>query len=228
MAERESGEERDPVPTVSTRWTPLLRERHSGSTDLRGGLCKAGMVGLLAAALALTLAHQTASITPVQSSPVAASMFTSVPVPTTAPRPPSTPSVELDLPEDRREPETTPAPTAAPTAHPPRATAQPRPTRTARPTSITGTATFYCNKDATRGPLSRCTRGHPDGLYAAISPDLAFLTGKTVRVSYGASYVDVVIIDCNCRATRSIDLYADAFVRLAPLTLGRLHVTLSW
>lgn len=226
MAERESGEERDPVPTVSTRWTPLLRERHSGSTDLRGGLCKAGMVGLLAAALALTLAHQTASITPVQSSPVAASMSTSVPVPTTAPRPPSTPSVELEPPEGRRGGELVPAPTASPTAQPHQA--KPQPTRTARPTSIAGTATYYCNKDATRGPLSRCTRGHPDGLYAAISPDLAFLTGKTVRVSYGASYVDVVIIDCNCRATRSIDLYADAFVRLAPLTLGRLHVTLSW
>lgn len=91
-----------------------------------------------------------------------------------------------------------------------------------------GTATFYCNKDATRGPLSRCPVRVSDGLYAAISPDLGFLRGKRVSVRYGSSTVVVTIVDCDCQATRSIDLFADAFVKLAPLSVGRLRVTLSW
>jgi hypothetical protein len=68
-----------------------------------------------------------------------------------------------------------------------------------------------------------------DGLYAAISPDLGFLHGKAVAVSYGGSTVVVTIVDCDCQAVRSIDLFADAFVKLAPLSAGRLHgVTISW
>ena len=71
--------------------------------------------------------------------------------------------------------------------------------------------------------------GRTGGLYAAISPDLGFLRGKPVKVCYGASCVVVVIWDCNCGGvTRAVDLYADAFVRLAPLSAGRLRVTLSW
>jgi hypothetical protein len=38
----------------------------------------------------------------------------------------------------------------------------------------------------------------------------------------------VKIIDCNCSARRSIDLYADAFRRIAPLSAGRIKVTISW
>jgi hypothetical protein len=67
------------------------------------------------------------------------------------------------------------------------------------------------------------------GLYAAISPDLASLRGKRVRACYRGSCVVVKIIDCNCQATRSIDLFADAFRKLAPLSAGRLRgVTISW
>jgi hypothetical protein len=41
--------------------------------------------------------------------------------------------------------------------------------------------------------------------------------------------VVVTIIDCNCQARRSIDLYADAFRKLSPLPAGRLRgVTISW
>jgi hypothetical protein len=41
--------------------------------------------------------------------------------------------------------------------------------------------------------------------------------------------VTVRIVDCNCQAHGSIDLFADAFVYLAPLSSGRLRdVTLSW
>lgn len=71
--------------------------------------------------------------------------------------------------------------------------------------------------------------GFTGGLYAAITPDLGFLRGELVSVRYGASTVVVRIVDCNCQATRSIDLFADAFSRLAPLSAGKLHgVTLSW
>ena len=35
MAQRKSSAERDPIPAVSTRWTPLLRERHAGAVHLR-------------------------------------------------------------------------------------------------------------------------------------------------------------------------------------------------
>lgn len=89
--------------------------------------------------------------------------------------------------------------------------------------SITGTATWYC-----LAGVSRCTRTAQNGLYAAISPDLDFLRGKAISVCYGASCVTVEVIDCNCSAHRSIDLYADAFRMLAPLSAGRIKVTISW
>lgn len=92
---------------------------------------------------------------------------------------------------------------------------------------VTGTqygihATWYC------GNGSRCTVGYPsDGLYAAISPDLRTWTGRLVRVRYGASSVVVRVIDCDCAAEHSIDLYSSAFERLAPLAVGELTVTLE-
>lgn len=76
--------------------------------------------------------------------------------------------------------------------------------------------------------VSRCTRNHPDGLYAAISPDLAYLRGRTITVLYGSRSVRVTVIDCNCQATYAIDLYASAYERLAPLSSGRITVSLRW
>jgi hypothetical protein len=38
----------------------------------------------------------------------------------------------------------------------------------------------------------------------------------------------VTVIDCNCQATRSIDLYADAFGAISPLSAGRINVRISW
>jgi hypothetical protein len=70
--------------------------------------------------------------------------------------------------------------------------------------------------------------GRTGGLYAAISPDLDFLRGRTISVCYGASCVVVEVRDCNCQATRAVDLYADAFEQLAPLSAGRLRVTIRW
>jgi len=256
MAQRKSNAERDPIPTVSTRWTPLLRKGHAGPFHLRNRLRKADLVGrepkpahigriaqavlviLLSVALVFVLAHQAASDTPVSSSPVPASLFTQVeasallpprsiaPDPVVADRRPPIQSYGSSATPPSRPVATTPSPTAKP---------KPRPATTAKPTtlartssSISGTATFYCNKNGTRGPLSRCPVGRSGGLYAAISPDLGFLRGKHVHVRCGASTVVVTIVDCDCQAKRSIDLFADAFVRLAPLSSGKLHVTLSW
>jgi hypothetical protein len=98
------------------------------------------------------------------------------------------------------------------------------PSKTSWRHSIKGTATWYCLPG-----VSRCPTVRQGGLYAAISPDLGWLRGKRVRVCYRASCVVVQIVDCNCRATRSVDLFADAFRRLAPLGSGRLRgVTISW
>lgn len=86
--------------------------------------------------------------------------------------------------------------------------------------SLSGVASWYC------GHGSRCTRGHPGGLYAAIRRDLLYLRGKQVTVISGSRRVVVTIIDCNCgRGANLIDLYADAFDNLAPLSRGRISVT---
>jgi hypothetical protein len=85
------------------------------------------------------------------------------------------------------------------------------------------TATWYC---LTR--ISRCPTGYSGGMYAAISPDLSFLRGKTVTVTAGGRSVTVKIVDCDCQARQSIDLFADAFRVLAPTSRGRIRVALSW
>ena len=87
--------------------------------------------------------------------------------------------------------------------------------------SLSGHATWYC------GNGSRCTRGHPGGLYAAIRRDLLYLRGQRVTVVSGSRRVTVTIIDCNCGPNANIiDLYTDAFDDLAPLSRGRIPVTL--
>ena len=89
--------------------------------------------------------------------------------------------------------------------------------------SVRGTATWYCG--------SRCTRGHPGGLYAAAGSELRVgdWRGRRVRVTAGGRSVVVTLIDtCACRGERVIDLYGDAFRRLAPLSRGVVRVTVSW
>lgn len=119
-------------------------------------------------------------------------------------------------------------PTATVAAFPGSSPAPARTTTPGRP-SLRLSATYYC-----RAGVSRCTRGYPDrrgvaDLFAAISPDLRYLRGRQVSVCRpGGSCVSVRIIDCNCAATRAIDLYADAFARLAPLSLGRISVVVTW
>lgn len=98
---------------------------------------------------------------------------------------------------------------------------------------LTGTASYYCNADASRGPLSRCHKDYPDGqgsYYAAIRKDLnSALRGKTVNVCVGDKCLPVKIIDCNCGDHPNlIDLYGDAFAYFYPLTKGAFKVTVSW
>lgn len=86
-----------------------------------------------------------------------------------------------------------------------------------------GTATWYCG--------SRCTRGHPGGLFAAAGDELRTpgWRGRRVTVTSGGRSVVVTLVDtCACRGARVIDLYADAFRRLAPLSRGVVRVEVSW
>lgn len=98
--------------------------------------------------------------------------------------------------------------------------------RVARPNDghrLSGTASWYC------GHGSRCTVGHSGGLYAAIRRDLLGHRGERARVCTSRRCVTVTIVDCNCGANANlIDLYADSFERLAPLSRGRIQVTLTW
>ena len=132
-------------------------------------------------------------------------------------------------------PYTSIARTAPPTAsaiatHRPTATVPPptgRPAASMSGHSITGIASWYC-----RPGVSRCTRGHPDGLYAAIRRDLLTLRGARVtvcRTDLPSVCVVVTIIDCNCGPNANlIDLYSDAFRELAPLSRGVVKVTVHW
>ena len=92
---------------------------------------------------------------------------------------------------------------------------------------ITGTATYYCNGDPKRGPISRCTRGYPDGMYAAAGPELRRLLGdwrgREVIVTDAIGNVAVVrLIDfCACGGDHIIDLYWTAYSGIVnPVTVS--------
>jgi len=92
--------------------------------------------------------------------------------------------------------------------------------------SLTGTASWFC------GHGSSCTAGYPGGLYAAAGPALrkGDWRGRVVTVgAVGSSHtIRVTLIDwCAC-PHRLLDLYSDAFSRLAPLSRGLLNVTVTW
>jgi len=101
---------------------------------------------------------------------------------------------------------------------------------TAREAFITAKASYYCNADASRGKLSRCRIGYPDGpgadLYAAAGPAVQGMMGsdwqgERVRVIGSGHEVIVTLIDA-CPTCSGVDLYADAFVQLAPLSRGTI------
>ena len=89
-----------------------------------------------------------------------------------------------------------------------------------------GTATWYC-----RTGVSVCHHSYPGGMYAAAGPALRVgaWRGRTVRVCGGGACISVRLIDwCACGGGHIIDLYSDAFRRLAPLSAGGIRVTVSW
>ncbi len=63
-------------------------------------------------------------------------------------------------------------------------------------------------------------------MFAAIRKDLLHLRGEQVTVCSSSKCIEVTIIDCNCGPNANlIDLYADAFRKLAPLSRGTVSVT---
>ena len=90
----------------------------------------------------------------------------------------------------------------------------------------TGAATWYCKTG-----VSACHHSYPGGLYAAAGPELRVgnWRGRHVRVCGNGNCVNVTLIDwCACGGNHIIDLYSDAFVHLAPLSAGAVHVKVSW
>lgn len=90
--------------------------------------------------------------------------------------------------------------------------------------TVRGTASWYC------GHGSACTRGYAGGPFAAAGPSLRVgdWRGRSVLVRAGSHEVRVTLIDwCAC-PHRTLDLYSDAFSRLAPLSRGLVKVTVTW
>jgi rare lipoprotein A (peptidoglycan hydrolase) len=91
---------------------------------------------------------------------------------------------------------------------------------------VAGSATWYCQTG-----VSACHHSYPGGMYAAAGPELRVGSwrGRQVRVCAGGECIWVRLIDwCACGGSHVIDLYSDAFRRLAPLNAGALRVTVSW
>jgi rare lipoprotein A (peptidoglycan hydrolase) len=89
-----------------------------------------------------------------------------------------------------------------------------------------GSATWYCKTGS-----SACASGFSGGMYAAAGPELRVgaWRGRVVRVCGAGNCVLVKLVDwCACGGLHVIDLYGDAFRRLAPLSSGALRVTVSW
>jgi hypothetical protein len=92
--------------------------------------------------------------------------------------------------------------------------------------SVRGSASWYCLAGS-----SPCHNAYAGGMYAAAGPALRVgdWRGRAVRVCGSGSCVNVRLIDwCQCYGSRVIDLYSDAFRRLAPLSQGTVSVTVSW
>jgi hypothetical protein len=89
-----------------------------------------------------------------------------------------------------------------------------------------GDATWYCVPG-----VSACHRAHAGGMYAAAGAELRVgdWRGRRVSVCSGDTCVRVTLIDwCACAGDRVIDLYGDAYRRLAPLSKGVLRVSVRW
>ena len=108
-----------------------------------------------------------------------------------------------------------------------KATPKPKPKPPANPShSVRGSASWYC-----KAGVSACASGYPGGLYAAAGPALRVGSwrGRTVTVCGSGNCVNVKLIDwCACGSGRVIDLYSDAFSRLASLSSGTVSVQVAW
>jgi len=104
--------------------------------------------------------------------------------------------------------------------------ATPRPTPPPKPThGVNGRAAWYCNNG------TGCPAGYSGGLYAAAGPALRVgnWRGRTVSVCGNGNCINVKLVDwCACGGARVIDLFGDAFRRLAPLGTGTVAVRVSW
>lgn len=152
-----------------------------------------------------------------------------------SPRP--TPGAIRDFPTSSRPPGSRPDSAVANTAKieikvvP---TPRPKPKATARKAfvarstghHVTGTATWYCKTG-----VSACHHSYSGGMYAAAGGEIRIgaWRGRSVQVCSGGRCITVRLIDwCACGGARIIDLYSDAFRRLAPLSAGGIHVTVKW
>jgi rare lipoprotein A (peptidoglycan hydrolase) len=89
-----------------------------------------------------------------------------------------------------------------------------------------GAATWYCMTG-----VSACHNAYAGGMYAAAGPELRVgaWRGRIVQACGAGRCVNVKLIDwCACGGNHIIDLYSDAFRRLAPLSSGALRVTVRW
>ncbi len=94
--------------------------------------------------------------------------------------------------------------------------------------AVSGPASWYCKPGR-----SACTRGYRGGLHAAAGPKVRAMLGsryrgQAVTVWAGIRRVRVTIVDwCACPGGRVLDLYADAFDNLAPLSRGTVAVRVT-
>ena len=89
-----------------------------------------------------------------------------------------------------------------------------------------GSATWYCLEG-----VSPCHYARSGGMYAAAGAELrkGDWRGRTVTVCAGSDCIRVTLIDwCACEGNRVIDLYGDAFRRLARLGEGVIPVSVRW
>ena len=133
------------------------------------------------------------------------------------------PDLIVDFPIDSQAPALRPNPSFSSTVKT-EAKVPPHPKLTGH--RVTGSATWYCQTG-----VSACHHSYPGGMYAAAGPALRVgaWRGRQVRACAGGACVWVRLIDwCACGGGHVIDLYSDAFRRLAPLDAGALRVTVSW
>ena len=91
---------------------------------------------------------------------------------------------------------------------------------------VSGLATWFCLPG-----VSACTSGYTGGMYAAAGAEIRIgnWRGRTVKVCGNGNCIYVKLIDwCGCPGSRIIDLYHDAFSKLASPSKGYLAVTVSW